>query len=51
MDPNSIQFELNKEVLLDRLQCLIQEAIEIYGVTTDELKDLVCAVYEGTFDK
>lgn len=40
-----------KEILLDKLQCLIQEALEVHKVTTDELKDLVCAVYEGTFDK
>ncbi len=50
MDPNSIQFELNKEVLLDRLGCLVQEALEIYGVTVDELNDLVLDIHLGRYD-
>lgn len=58
MDPKSFQEgifnKLDKELaraeLLDRIGCLVQEAIEVHKVSTDELKDLISDVYFGQYD-
>lgn len=58
MDPKSFQDGLFKKLdqelaraeLLDKIGCLVQEAIEVHKVSTDELKDLISEVYFGQYD-
>lgn len=47
---NKLDKELARAELLDKIGVLVQEAIEVHGVTTDELKDLIFDAYERQFD-